>query len=72
MLLPFTWSAAPWLITWRQGLLLLVLGVFCTALAHGLFIYSLNAVRAQLAGQPRAPEDDGRYVRGKMKVARLL
>ena len=56
VLLPFTWSAAPWPITWRQGLLLLVLGVFCTALAHGLFIYSLNAVRAQLAGVVAALE----------------
>jgi drug/metabolite transporter (DMT)-like permease len=30
--------------------LLIILGVFCTALAHALFINSLKSIRAQLAG----------------------
>jgi drug/metabolite transporter (DMT)-like permease len=52
LLLPLTltWSASVWTLTWQQWLLLLILGVFCTAFSHALFIYSLAAVRAQLAG----------------------
>ena len=56
VLLPFAWSAAAGPITWQQWLLLFILGVFCTALAHGLFIYSLAALRAQLAGMVVALE----------------
>jgi drug/metabolite transporter (DMT)-like permease len=47
-LLPFL-AAAPPAISGQQLLLLMVLGVFCTALAHTLFIRSLTAVRAQTA-----------------------
>ena len=36
-------------ISGRDWLLLLVLGIFCTALAHSLFIYSLTKVRAFVA-----------------------
>jgi drug/metabolite transporter (DMT)-like permease len=48
VLLPFL--AAPAMrIGARDLILILFLGLFCTALAHGLFIKSLQRVRAQLA-----------------------
>lgn len=56
LLLPFAWSTMAGLPTWHQILLLLVLGLFCTALAHGLFIHSLTVVRAQLASVMAALE----------------
>ena len=37
-------------LTWNEIGMLMLLGAACTALAHGLFIFSLTAVRAQLAG----------------------
>jgi len=48
VLLPFVWGsgAAP---SPRDWLLLACLGVFCTALAHALFVHSLRFVRTQLA-----------------------
>jgi drug/metabolite transporter (DMT)-like permease len=39
-----------WSPTWGEVALLIVLGLFCTALAHALYIRSLASVRAQLAG----------------------
>jgi drug/metabolite transporter (DMT)-like permease len=48
VLLPFL--AAPGVgITSRDLVLIVFLGLFCTALAHGLFITSLKRIRAQLA-----------------------
>jgi len=48
VLLPFIFNQAPWPAA-RDILLLGVLGVVCTALAHVLFIGSLSHMRAQLA-----------------------
>lgn len=49
-LLPFAWtalgSATP---TGRDWMLIIALGLFCTALAHTLFISSLRSVRAHVA-----------------------
>ncbi len=56
LLSPFVWFTTVRTVTWPQILLLLVLGLFCTALAHGLFIHSLKVVRAQLAGVMTALE----------------
>lgn len=39
-----------WTPTWNELVLLILLGLFCTALAHALFIHSLSSVRVQLAG----------------------
>ncbi len=47
-LLPFALPGMP-LLSGRDILLLLLLGVLCTALSHALFIHSLRYVRAQLA-----------------------
>jgi drug/metabolite transporter (DMT)-like permease len=48
ILLPFL--AAPGMdLGIRDLMLILVLGLFCTALAHGLFVKSLQRLRAQLA-----------------------
>jgi drug/metabolite transporter (DMT)-like permease len=57
-LLPFAW-AAPWAlgtIGGREILLLLVLGLGCTALAHTLFIASLRVVSAHRASVVAALE----------------
>jgi len=48
VLLPFVFRRTPWPGA-RDIVLLGVLGVVCTALAHALFIKSLSHVRAQLA-----------------------
>jgi drug/metabolite transporter (DMT)-like permease len=56
LLAPFAWSTAVRTVTWPQILMLLALGLFCTALAHGLFIHSMTVVRAQLAGVMAALE----------------
>ena len=49
-LLPFSWTAlAAASPSGRDWILLIVLGLFCTALAHTLFIASLRAVRAHVA-----------------------
>jgi len=48
ILLPFLSTGWPSLSA-RDFLLLAFLGLFCTALAHGLFIKSLGHIRAQLA-----------------------
>jgi drug/metabolite transporter (DMT)-like permease len=50
-LLPFAW-AAPWAIGTiggREIMLLIVLGLFCTALAHTLFISGLSVASAHTA-----------------------
>ncbi len=39
-----------WHPTWGDLILLVLLGLFCTALAHALYINSLSSVRVQLAG----------------------
>lgn len=56
-LLPFAWSAltaaAP---TGRDWILIIMLGLFCTALAHTLFIASLRSVRAHVASVTGALE----------------
>ena len=49
ILLPF-WSLGAKALDIRNLLFLVILGVFCTALAHALFIHSLRDIRAQLAG----------------------
>ena len=48
VLLPFAFLI-PWHLGERDLLLLIVLGVFCTALSHALYISSLRRVRTQLA-----------------------
>ncbi len=48
-LLPF-WSLESRVLDFRNLLLLGFLGVFCTAVAHALFIRGLKDMRAQLAG----------------------
>jgi drug/metabolite transporter (DMT)-like permease len=49
VLLPaLAWNV--WYPTWGEVILLFLLGLFCTALAHALYIRSLASVRAQLAG----------------------
>jgi drug/metabolite transporter (DMT)-like permease len=50
VLLPFAVFDSSWRLTWTQVGLLITLGVFCTALAHVLFINALKHIRAQLAG----------------------
>lgn len=47
-LLPFVLWEKP-VITSKDFVLLAVLGIFCTALAHGLFINSLNHIKTQFA-----------------------
>ncbi|MBW2041513.1 MAG: DMT family transporter [Deltaproteobacteria bacterium] len=37
-------------LTLKEGILLAVLGIFCTAFAHALFIRSLRFIKTQLAG----------------------
>lgn len=49
ILLPF-WSLKSQIFDFRNLLFLGFLGVFCTAIAHALFIRGLKDVRAQLAG----------------------
>ena len=49
ILLPF-WSLGAKALNVRNLFLLVILGVFCTALAHALFIHGLRDIRAQLAG----------------------
>ena len=49
VLLPFILAAPP-AVTGNDILLLILLGVFCTALAHSLFVSSLKKVRVQTAG----------------------
>ena len=49
VLLPFAVLKRPDLLTMRDILLLAILGVICTALAHALFIASLHGVRARTA-----------------------
>jgi len=49
VLLPFILAAPP-AVTGKDILLLILLGVFCTALAHSLFVSSLKKVRVQTAG----------------------
>ena len=55
VLLPFTYrlEAVP---SGRDILLLVVLGVVCTALAHGMFIRALRVIKASLAGVVAAME----------------
>ena len=48
VLLPFLAGPGFWLSS-RDLALIVFLGLFCTALAHGLFIKSLQRIRAQLA-----------------------
>jgi drug/metabolite transporter (DMT)-like permease len=48
--------ALEWTLTLRALGLLAVLGIFCTAVAHGLFIKSLRRVKAQLASVTAALE----------------
>ena len=48
VLLPF-FLLSPWTLTGQDLILLLTLGVFCTALAHALFIRSLKYMKTQLA-----------------------
>ena len=48
-LIPFMLAAPP-AVTGKDILLLVVLGVFCTALAHSLFVSSFKKVRVQTAG----------------------
>lgn len=50
ILLPFALILEPLSLSWRDLGMLLLLGALCTAVAHGLFIFSLTHVRAQLAG----------------------
>lgn len=49
VLLPFILAAPP-SVSARDVMLLVLLGVFCTALAHSLFVSSLKKVRVQTAG----------------------
>jgi drug/metabolite transporter (DMT)-like permease len=58
ILLPFAWAAssAPGAIGAREIVLLLVLGLACTALAHTLFIRALAAVSAHTASVVAALE----------------
>ena len=49
VLLPALWWT-PWHLTPVAWAMLVFLGVICTALAHALFIFSLKAVKTQLAG----------------------
>ncbi|MBR2155476.1 MAG: EamA family transporter [Clostridia bacterium] len=49
VLLPFILAAPP-AVTGKDIMLLILLGVFCTALAHSLFVSSLKKVRVQTAG----------------------
>ena len=48
-LIPFVLAAPP-AVTGKDILSLVVLGVFCTALAHSLFVSSFKKVRVQTAG----------------------
>ncbi len=48
LLLPFFFTGRP-VLSPRDILLLAVLGVFCTALAHTLFIHGMKRIRAQAA-----------------------
>jgi drug/metabolite transporter (DMT)-like permease len=48
LLFPFVFQSS-FTVTPKDLLLLLLLGIFCTALAHSLFLYSLKTVSAQFA-----------------------
>ncbi|MCP4746986.1 MAG: DMT family transporter [Desulfobacteraceae bacterium] len=50
VMLPVAFFLESWRLSLSDLLLLVILGVVCTALAHTLFIFSLTVVRAQLAG----------------------
>ena len=56
VLLPFVLTNPSFTLELMDVVLLLVLGVFCTAVAHSLFIYSLQALRAQFASVVTALE----------------
>lgn len=55
ILAPFTLPISV-VLSWRDLALLLGLGVICTALAHTLFIYALQTIKAQIASIVNALE----------------